>query len=168
MAFLMLGGKSHPASLRGLYWVRALADLVASRSHPGPRSSFDIRGYELGSCCGLCWGSVVGGHAIVPRGLYWEWSGQWLHLGLCTSIPATLTYWSDVVVSPSGRSFSRRGLYWGYFDVISTRRPGTGGLDGWRIRPAPLSSSCTRAPGYTANAKAKIERKLFLKWSILA
>ena len=44
-------------------------------------------------------------------------------------------------------ALSHCGLYWVLFAVIATRRPGTGGLDGWRTKPVPLSSSCTRASG---------------------
>jgi len=170
MAFLMLGGKSHPAFAAWTLLGPGPCWFPRESPWPCPRSSFGIRGYEPGSYCGLCWGSIAGGHADSAS---WTLLGMVLPAGLLASarlsqLCCRILVWrrSPIVV---GQDRSAAVDFTGcYFDVIATRRPGTGGLDGWRIRPAPLSSSCTRAPGYTASAKAKIERKLFLKWSILA
>ena len=101
MAFLMLGGKSHPASPRGLYWVRALADFLASRSDPALalRSAYAVM--SRAAIVDFAGGRSPEVTPIVPRGLYWEWSCQRGFWPLHVYPSYAAVYWSDVVVPSS-------------------------------------------------------------------
>ena len=167
--FSVLGWESHLGSTRGLYWVLTPADLVASPCYPASLFARHTR-FRTEQRLWTLLGPPSRGDTD---------SASWTLLGsLARSF--VVGFWS-LAVNPAIPTFGLIPQSCGgadrpvdvdftgrYLDVIATRRSGTGGLDGWRIRPAPLSSSCTRASGYTASAKAKICRKLFLKWSILA